>query len=87
MNLCEHVSGCDRHATAWIEVDTDDQGGTRMAGLCEEHNEQRGRTKQELQWTLSTLEIRCSDCGNLAPEGLLWHSCDNPSPQPPDAEQ
>jgi hypothetical protein len=39
-----------------------------------------------LHFLFSQLEIRCPRCGAWSPEGLLWHDCANPSPQPPAEE-
>lgn len=56
---------------------------TAPAGMrfCEVH-------AQDLEWMLGLLERpRCPRCGNLImSEGILGHDCDNPAPQPPEAE-
>ena len=39
-----------------------------------------------LQLALATVEIKCPMCGAFAPEGLSWHHCEHPGPQPDDRE-
>jgi hypothetical protein len=39
-----------------------------------------------LRFLFAQLEIRCPTCGAWASEGLLWHDCSNPGPQPPAEE-
>jgi hypothetical protein len=51
--------------------------------LCRPHTDE---SIEELHLALATVEIKCPICGAFAPEGMSWHQCEHPGPQPDERE-
>ena len=51
--------------------------------LCQPHVDE---SIEELRLALATVEVKCPKCGAFAAEGLSWHHCEHPGPQPDERE-
>jgi hypothetical protein len=51
--------------------------------LCRSHADE---SIEELHLALATVEVKCPKCGAFATEGLSWHHCEHPGPQPDERE-
>ena len=51
--------------------------------LCQPHVDE---SIEELHLALATVEVKCAKCGAFAVEGLSWHHCEHPGPQPDERE-
>ena len=51
--------------------------------LCQPHADE---SIEDLHLALATVEVKCPKCGAFAAEGLSWHHCEHPGPQPDERE-